>query len=146
MGTGWFCQPSRGATSEIRTFFGSDMIFTSSVHDARGLEGGQLLVAEVVAIIDKAGIPAAPIYDCEALCKDDSIIKDREMLVTVPSPKNHKEVAALTVIGNPIKMSETPVKYKKAAPDLGEDNDEIFRELGFSDEQLAAFKAAGVMN
>ena len=103
-------------------------------------------VAEAVAIIDKAGIPAAPIYDCEALCKDDSIIKDREMLVTVPSPKNHKEVAALTVIGNPIKMSETPVKYKKAAPDLGEDNDEIFRELGFSDEQLAAFKAAGVMN
>ncbi|MBQ8089264.1 MAG: CoA transferase [Pyramidobacter sp.] len=103
-------------------------------------------VAEVVAIIDGVGVPAAPIYDCEALCKDDSIIKDREMLVTVPTGKNHKETDTLTVIGNPIKMAETPVKYKKAAPDLGEDNYEIFKALGFSDEELAAYKAAGVMN
>ena len=71
----------------------------------------------------------------------------REMLVKVPAPKNHPEAPAeLTVLGNPIKMEETPCQYYKAAPDLGEDNEEIFKELGFTEEQLAQYRAAGVIN
>ena len=43
-------------------------------------------------------------------------------------------------------MEETPCTYRKAAPDLGEDNDDVFKALGFSDEELAQFKAERVMN
>lgn len=93
--------------------------------------------AEAVAAIDAVGVPAAPIYNCEQLCQDKAIVEEREMLVKVPAPKGHPEAPELTVIGNPIKMEETPCQYVKAAPELGEDNTDIFRELGFSDEELA---------
>lgn len=104
-------------------------------------------VSEVVEIIDGAGIPVAPIYNCEQVCKDKNIVETREMLVKVPRPVKHPEVPdELTVLGNPIKMEETPCQYVKAAPDLGEDNEAIFKELGFSDEQLRAYRAKGIMN
>lgn len=104
-------------------------------------------VDEVVAIIDAVGVPAAPIYNCERVCKDENIVGVREMLVKVPSPKKHPDAPAeLTVLGNPIKMEETPCVYYKAAPDLGEDNDEIFKELGFTDEELAKYRESGAMN
>ena len=68
------------------------------------------------------------------------------MLVKVPAPKNHPEAKELTVLGNPIKMEETPCQYTKAAPDLGEDNEAVFRDLGFTDEELAHYREIGVMN
>jgi crotonobetainyl-CoA:carnitine CoA-transferase CaiB-like acyl-CoA transferase len=33
-------------------------------------------------------------------------------------------------------MSKTPVSYRRAPPALGQDNVELLRELGYSDEQL----------
>lgn len=103
-------------------------------------------VKEVVQIIDSAGIPVGPIYNCEQVCADKSIVDVREMLVKVPAPKNHPDAPELTVLGNPIKMEETPCQYIKAAPDLGEDNESVFRELGFTAEELARYRELGVMN
>lgn len=97
---------------------------------------------ECVEIIDRAGIPAGPIYNCEQVCRDKNITETREMLVKVP----HPEAGDLTVIGNPIKMNAYPCQYKKAAPDLGEDNYEIFKELGFSDEKLQEYIEKGAIN
>lgn len=99
-------------------------------------------VAECVEAIDAVGVPAAPIYNCEEVCKDKSIMEVREMLVKVP----HKEAGELTVLGNAIKMDRYPCQYTKAAPDLGEDNDDIFTELGFSKEKLDEYKAKGIIN
>ena len=103
-------------------------------------------VSEVVRIIDGAGIPVGPIYNCEQVCADKNIVDVREMLVKVPAPKNHPDAPELTVLGNPIKMEETPCRYIKAAPDLGEDNEAVFRELGFTAEELAHYRELGVMN
>lgn len=99
-------------------------------------------VKECVAIIDEVGVPAGPIYDCADVCADKNIVEVREMLVKVP----HKEAGELTVLGNPIKMSEYPCQYTKAAPDLGEDNFAIFEELGFSEEKLNEYKEKGALN
>ena len=103
-------------------------------------------VDEVCAIIDKAGVPVAPIYNCEKAAKDPNIAEVREMIVKVPGPKLHPDTKELTVIGNPIKMEEAPCTYRKAAPDLGEDNTDIFKALGFTDEQLEAYRASGAIN
>lgn len=43
-------------------------------------------------------------------------------------------------------MSEYPCQYTKGAPMLGEDNDTIFRDLGFSDQELAQYRQAGAIN
>lgn len=95
-----------------------------------------------IEIIDAAGIPVGPIYNCEQVCNDKNITENREMLVKVV----HPEAGELTVIGNPIKMSTYPVRYLKAAPELGEDNEEIFKSLGFSDEKLQQCREKGAIN
>lgn len=95
-----------------------------------------------VEIIDNAGIPAAPIYDAKDVVEDKNISEVREMLVTVP----HPEAGDLTVLGNPIKMSNHPCKYEKAAPDLGEDNEVIFTALGISKEKYERYKSIGAVN
>ena len=97
---------------------------------------------ECVELIDSVGVPAGPIYNCEQVCADKNITETREMLVKVP----HKEAGDLTVIGNPIKMNAYPCQYKKAAPDLGEDNFSIFASLGFSPEELERYREEGVIN
>ncbi len=103
-------------------------------------------VSQVCEIIDNAGIPVAPIYNVEQLCKDENITKERTMLVQVPTSEKHREVDTLTVVGNPIKMPETPIEYYKQAPDLGEDNYEIFSKLGFSKEELEQYAAKSIVN
>lgn len=103
-------------------------------------------VAEVCRIIDGAGIPVAPIYNCEQLAGDKNITEVREMLVRVPAPAKHPEAPELTVIGNPVKMKESPCTYKKAAPDLGEDNGAVFTDLGFTENELAVLRAKKVIN
>lgn len=72
---------------------------------------------------------------------NDSHVKAREMQVMVPQSR----VGEMQVTGNPIKMSDYPVQYVKGSPDLGEDNDEVFGGLGFMPEQLAQFRADGVI-
>lgn len=98
--------------------------------------------AECIKIIDEAGVPVGPIYNCEEIANDENIAVTREMLVKV----HHPEAGDLTVLGNPIKYDTYKCEYRKAAPDLGENNDEIFRELGFTEEQLAKAREDGAIN
>ena len=103
-------------------------------------------VPEVCKIIDDAGIPVGPIYNCEQAANDKNITEAREMLVKIPAPVKHPDAPELTVIGNPLKMEESPCVYGKAAPDLGEDNFAVFKELGFAEEEITHYREMNVMN
>jgi len=56
------------------------------------------------------------------------------MLVT----QRHAEIGEYRVIGNPIRMSETPPSYR--TPPLGADTDAILRDLGFSAGEIQALR------
>ena len=107
--------------------------------------GADKTAKECVDLIDSWGIPAATINNCAGVCNDKNITEVREMLVKVPRPNDGHE-GELTVLGNPIKMNEYPVQYVKGPPMLGEDNDAIFTALGFTREQLDAYRELGALN
>jgi crotonobetainyl-CoA:carnitine CoA-transferase CaiB-like acyl-CoA transferase len=41
----------------------------------------------------------------------------------------HPEIVDLRLVGSPLKFSDTPVDYRLPPPRLGEQTDEILREL-----------------
>ena len=85
-----------------------------------------------------AGIPAGEVRDVEeALTSKETIA--RGMIVD----QSHPRLGTIRGIRSPMSLSETPVRDPEAAPDLGANTDEVLRELaGYSDEQIAALKAA----
>jgi len=93
-----------------------------------------------LAKCEEAGIPAGPIYTVpEALA--DEHAQARGMVQTL----QHPQVGAVRVLGNPVKMSATPATMRKAAPTLGEDNDAVFGELGYTAQELNDLRTRGVI-
>lgn len=91
---------------------------------------------EWLDILEKAGIPCGPIYTIDRIFSDPQVIA-RDMLVELEHPKCGK----IKVTGAPIKFSTTPAEVKNPPPTLGQHNEEVLKELGFSSGDIAKFKA-----
>ena len=68
-------------------------------------------------------------------------IQHREMVVNLP----HCLKPDFQVIGSPIKLSDTPVEYKHAPPQLGEHTTQILSRFR-SHEELEALKSKGIID
>ncbi len=82
-------------------------------------------IDEAVKLINDAGVPAAPINDLRRVAADDSIANVREMFV----PLHHPVIGDMRVNGNPVKLLDTKSEIKRPAPELGQDNEEIYGGL-----------------
>jgi len=75
---------------------------------------------------------------------EDSLAKERGMIVKLPV------VNGMTVkqIANPIKFSETKQVYKSAGvtASTGNHTKEVFRELGYTEDEIKAFEETGLFN
>ncbi len=89
--------------------------------------------------LDAAGVPNAPIYRIEEVLEDPQV---REM--GLPQEIRHPKMGPSNLIGNAVRLSDTPARFHRAAPLLGEDTDEILRELGYDEETLARLRERGV--
>ncbi|HYW03658.1 MAG TPA: CoA transferase [Gammaproteobacteria bacterium] len=86
-------------------------------------------------------IPCAPVNNFEQAL-NDSQVRYRNMVVKVRHPENGE----VEMPGNPIKMSETCEDSYAPPPLLGQDTDEVLRELlGMDAERLRALREAGVI-
>jgi crotonobetainyl-CoA:carnitine CoA-transferase CaiB-like acyl-CoA transferase len=92
-------------------------------------------VAEWLAALERAGVPAGPVYNIEQVYRDPQV-QAREMVVSVEHPK----AGPTKNIGMPVKLSATPGQIRRPAPMLGEHTDEILRELGISHQSIQALR------
>ncbi|MFZ9078317.1 MAG: CaiB/BaiF CoA transferase family protein [Alphaproteobacteria bacterium] len=74
--------------------------------------------------LDALGIPCGPVMDHLETLSDPHIIA-REMIAKVHHPK----AGSGRTLGTPIKLSKTPGGVRRAAPTLGEHNDEVRDQL-----------------
>ena len=86
-----------------------------------------------------ANVPVAPIYQLDEAVEDPQI-KARGMVIEFEHPRAGK----LKQPNFPLKFSKTPVLVKPA-PILGQHNDEILRDLGYSDEEISELKREEVI-
>jgi crotonobetainyl-CoA:carnitine CoA-transferase CaiB-like acyl-CoA transferase len=95
-----------------------------------------------VEALEAAGVPCGPINTVDKVF-EESQAKARGLVVE--QAREDLEGPVRTV-ASPIRLSETPVAYRRAPPALGADTDEILQtRLGLSAEEIERLKAAGVV-
>ena len=89
------------------------------------------------------GVPCGPVNDVRQVFHDPQV-RHRRMQVDMPHPAARG--GRVTLIGNPIRYSATPVQYRRPPPMLGEQTDEVLREiLGLDEAERARLRATGVI-
>ena len=99
--------------------------------------------ADWLAAMDRLGVPAGPIHDLAQVFASPQVAA-RDMVVRMPHPVSASGEVAL--LGNPLKLSDTPVRYAKAPPQLGQDSRAVLaRVLGLDDAAVDALVAQGIV-
>ena len=93
-----------------------------------------------LAALEAAQVPCGPINDLQEVFADPQVAA-REMVVGMPHPLSD----TLRLVGSPLKLSATPVQYRRAPPLLGEDTDAVLGELGLSADQIEALRRDGTV-
>jgi crotonobetainyl-CoA:carnitine CoA-transferase CaiB-like acyl-CoA transferase len=101
----------------------------------------QHTLADLQAALDAAEVPNSPIYSIADIFQDPQY-RARETLVTVDDP-----VLGPVRMPAPVpRLSETPARIQRPAPEIGEHNAEIYGELlGLNAHQLVTLRAEGVL-
>ncbi len=97
-------------------------------------------LAEVIRAFEEAEAAVAPIYDVSDIFKDPQY-QALESIVSIPDP----DLGRVRMQNVMFRLSETPGKVRWAGRGLGQDNFEVYGELGITPEQLAELKASGAV-
>jgi crotonobetainyl-CoA:carnitine CoA-transferase CaiB-like acyl-CoA transferase len=86
--------------------------------------------------LEAAGVPCGAVNDLAQVFADPHV-RHRRMQVEMP----HPTAGHVSLVGSPIKMSETPVSYASAPPLLGQHTDEVLRDLlGLDADAIAGLR------
>ena len=97
-------------------------------------------VTEVLQVLEAAAVPAGRIYTIADIAADPHYAA-RGMLQQI----RLEDGDTLTVPGIVPKLSRTPGGHQRNAPALGQDTEAVLREVGVSEEQIAALRSRGVI-
>jgi crotonobetainyl-CoA:carnitine CoA-transferase CaiB-like acyl-CoA transferase len=81
--------------------------------------------AELLDAMEKQGVPGGPVHTLDEVFTSDQVAA-RDMIVRMPYDLAGD--GEVRLIGNPIKMSDTPVTYRHAPPRCGEHNEAIMND------------------
>jgi formyl-CoA transferase len=95
--------------------------------------------AEWQDILDKAGVPTGPIYSIDQMFADPQV---KHLGLAAPVPTESQDGRALTVVAQPFTLSRTPSKMVAPPPDVGEHNDEVLKEFGYSAQEIEGLRKA----
>jgi benzylsuccinate CoA-transferase BbsF subunit len=91
---------------------------------------------EVMALLQGQGVAAGVVADASDLAKDPQL-KERGFFV---------ELGKTMSDGVPVRFSDTPARYRRAAPGRGQDNDYVYKQLlGMSEDELAGLRQNGIV-
>jgi crotonobetainyl-CoA:carnitine CoA-transferase CaiB-like acyl-CoA transferase len=93
---------------------------------------GDEALSDVLARLEQAGVPAAPVNDVGQVAEHEQT-SALGMIQSMPEP----------TIALPLSIDGERVQHRRKPPRLGEHTDEILRDLGYGDAELEALAAEG---
>lgn len=97
--------------------------------------------AQWVAVLEAVGVPCAPVNDLAKVFADPQVVACG-LAIELP----HALGGKVPQVASPIRLSETPVEYRRAPPMLGEHTAVVLEELlGLGGDEVASLRAAGVL-
>ena len=97
--------------------------------------------AQWVDELEAAGVPCGPVNDLAQVFADPQVLA-RGLALELP----HALGGRVAQVASPIRLSETPVEYRRAPPMLGEHTSQVLQELlGMSGDEVVALREAGVL-
>jgi crotonobetainyl-CoA:carnitine CoA-transferase CaiB-like acyl-CoA transferase len=97
-------------------------------------------VAHWIEALERLRVPCGPVNRIDQVFADPQV-KHRGMRVTVDYPGS--ATGAVDLIGSPLRLSETPVRYRRAPPCLGQHSDEACARCSIAMRRSAAARRAG---
>jgi crotonobetainyl-CoA:carnitine CoA-transferase CaiB-like acyl-CoA transferase len=90
--------------------------------------------------LEAAGLPCGPVNTIDRVF-DDAHVRHRRMTISMEHP-----AGAAPLIGSPLKLSGTPVSFRRPPPTLGQHTDEVLeRILKLGDSEREALRKIGVI-
>ena len=112
----------------------------AEIDAAIGLWTAPRNVAEVLAVLEAAGVPAGRIYTVADIAADPHY-QARGMI----EPHVMDDGSTLALPGIVPKLSKTPGRHHRNAPRLGQDTDAVLAEMGLTAAQIKALRERGII-
>lgn len=96
--------------------------------------------AEWIGQLEARAVPCGPINGLAEVFADPQV-QARGLAVKMP----HPEAGEVPLVASPIRLSKTPVEYRRAPPLVGEHTDEILADLGVDATGIAGLRERGVV-
>jgi crotonobetainyl-CoA:carnitine CoA-transferase CaiB-like acyl-CoA transferase len=96
---------------------------------------------QAIAELESARIPAGPALRADEVLQDPQVTA-RELLQNVEFPGTPRPVPLAAPVA---RLSATPGSIRRRAPLVGEDTDEIMREIGYSDQQIEQLRRTEIL-
>ncbi|MGB8183645.1 MAG: CoA transferase, partial [Pseudolabrys sp.] len=93
--------------------------------------------AQWVEIFNKVGVPCGPIYSIDQVFADPQV-----QHLGIAQESARSDGSRLGLVGQPFKLSRTPSKIAARPPNLSEHTDEVLKEFGFAEKDIAELRAA----
>ena len=97
-------------------------------------------VRRMAGRLEAKGVPAGPIYRVDEVFADPQVRH-----LGIAAPLKDSERGDIRVVGQPIVMSRTPASIVAGVPEQGEHTQDILREIGYSDTEIAQLRASGIV-
>ncbi|WP_085297577.1 CaiB/BaiF CoA transferase family protein [Cognaticolwellia mytili] len=94
-----------------------------------------------VAILEAIAVPCGPVNTLEQVFKHPQV-QHRGMIKKIPDKKGN----LIKTIASPINLSQTPLQYKHAAPNIGEHSNQVLSQfLAYDEEKIKTLVNANVV-
>jgi formyl-CoA transferase len=96
--------------------------------------------AELIDILNKAGVPCGPINRMDEVFADPQVRH-----LGMAAPVQHGTLGKIEVVNQAVKLSRTPSQIAHPTPEKGEHTEEVLRAYGYDDKSIAEFRARKIV-